>query len=133
MDSLAHDSLVREAYARSPLANSPFTRLGPLFPPLSATAGGLALMALRHDPHGAGGVEIAAYAIAILAGLAATRRRLRAGSLALAALALLVAAAAVLVGAVLDGLPFPPAGVSALVALTLASLAASGGLGAGQR
>ncbi|WP_040843699.1 hypothetical protein, partial [Nitrospirillum viridazoti] len=76
MDSLIHDTLAREAYARSPLANSPFTRLGPLLPTLSSTAGGLALMALRHDSHGAGGVEMAAYAIAALAGLAATRQRL---------------------------------------------------------
>ncbi|MEA1649514.1 hypothetical protein UAJ10_10865 [Nitrospirillum sp. BR 11164] len=76
-ESLAHDTLARDAYARSALANSPLTRLGPLLPSLVSIGGGLALLALRNDPRGAGGVEMAAYAIAALAGLAATRRRLR--------------------------------------------------------
>ncbi|TWB75189.1 hypothetical protein FBZ87_104291 [Nitrospirillum amazonense] len=133
MNALAHDSLAREAYARSPLANSPFARLGPLVPPLSSIAGGLALVALRHNPHGAGGVEMAACAIAALAGLAATRQRLRGAGLLLAALALLLAAAAALVGMALDGAAFLPAGASALAALALGSLAAGAGLGAGQR
>ncbi|TWB22621.1 hypothetical protein FBZ89_103245 [Nitrospirillum amazonense] len=133
MNALAHDSLAREAYARSPLANFPFTRLGPLFPPLSSIAGGLALMASRHNPHGAGGVEMAAYAIAALAGLAATRQRLRGGGLLLAALALLVAAAAALVGMALDDAAFLLASTSAVTALALGSLAAGAGLEARQR
>jgi hypothetical protein len=128
MESLAHDTLAREAYARSQLAQPGWLSL-----PLLLTAGGLVLLALRHDPHGAGGVAMAATGLATLTSLAATRRRLRRVGLLLAALALLGTTAATLVGIALDGAPFLPAGASALVTLALASLAAGSGLAAGQR